>query len=307
MLIERDDLAYLDTRALPWEPFPGLPGAQRKTLVRGDDGEPRVFICHLDPGFAVEDLPQRHYHSTVTELAFALAGELPHWEYRDRSQHHGTLVRHRPGYATHRLPGSSHGLAPGARTPVGFTALMIRDGTGTWPGEPRFADETVAVPFAPGWAPAPASEEARPDAASGVVVDWPDLHICDTDAMPWEPVGRYGHCKVLARDAEGRTLLTLQHVAPDFALPDHPTKHSHDHDQYDYVVWGEFPMAEYERESRRRDAILMKAGHFVHRRGGEIHGLVAGASSPTGCLSLQWYSDAAGRLVAGAGTTRDET
>ena len=66
-------------------------------------------------------------------------------------------------------------------------------------------------------------------------------------------------------------------------------------------------MAEYERGGGPGRQILMKAGHFVYRRGGEIHGLVTGAASPTGCLTLQWYTDGEGNLVVGGGGTVDET
>jgi hypothetical protein len=244
----------------------------------------------------------------VTELALGLAGELPHCEYRDAAQQHGTPVRRRAGTFTHRRPGSIHGLEPGDGTPVGYTGLMIREGSGNWLGEAGFAEETVDVPFAPGWAPAAAPvAEPRPEPGSGVIVDWPDLCILDTEAMAWQPAGRYGLQKVLVRDGEDRPLLKLQHVVGDFSSPTAPAMHSHDHHQHDFIVWGEFPTAEYERPSRRQQLITLKAGHFIHRRSGAIHGLVPGGTSPTGCVTLEWYTDAAGRLVHGSGSTVDET
>ncbi len=297
VLSERDDLAYLDTRALAWEPLPGLPDAQRKVLTRNGQGEPLVFLFHLPPGFAPDGLPRRHTDRSVTEVTLALAGELPMWEYSDADQQHGTFVRQRPGYAAHRLPGSLHGLEPGRVTPVGFTGLMIRTGPGN----------RVEVPYAAGWRAADDQVEARPEPGSGVVVDRPGVRIVDSEAMEWTPLGQYGRGKVLARDASGSPLLMLQHVGPEFALPGHPERHSHEHDQHDLVLWGEFPMAEYERGGGPGRQILMKAGHFVHRRGGEIHGLVSGATSPTGCLTLQWYTDGQGNLVVGGGGTVDET
>lgn len=309
VLIERDDLAYLDSRALPWEPQPGLPGAHRKVLARDGAGEPRVFILRFAPRFAVAAGPRRHIHTTASELMLTLAGELPLWEYADADEQHGTLVRHRPGYALHRLPGSLHGFEPGVSSPVGWTSLVIRTGPGTVAGEPAFERESREIPYADGWQPlsAPRPPAAEPEPGTGVVIDRPGIRVLDSHAMEWTSRGIYGLAKVIAEDAEGRPLLTLQHVGPDFALPDHPERHSHAHDQYDFMLWGEFTMAEYERDSGRQDRILMRAGHFVHRRGGEIHGLVRGATSPTGCLTLQWYTDGDGNLVVGGGGTVDET
>lgn len=307
VLIERDDLSYLDTRALAWEPLPGVAGAHRKVLTRNEQGEPLAFLFHLRPGFAPDGLPRRHRHRSVTEVILALAGELPVWEYGADEEQHGTLVRLRPGAAVQRLPGSLHGLEPGPVTPVGFTGLLIRSGAGTLPGEPGFAGETVEVPYAAGWQPVADHAEALPEPGSGVLVDRRSVRSVDSEAMEWTLLGQYGRGKVLARDAAARPLLMLQHVGPDFSLPGHPERHSHAHDQHDLVLWGEFPMAEYERGGGPGRRILMKAGHFVHRRGGEIHGLVGGATSPTGCLTLQWYTDGAGNLVAGGGGTVDET
>ena len=276
VLLERENVVYFDTRALAWEPLPGRPGARRKVLTRDAQGAPRAFLFHLPPGFAPAGLPQRHTHRSVTELTLALAGELPQWEYLDAGQQHGTLVRQRPGYVVHRRPGSLHGLEPGPRTTVGFTGLMIRTGSGTASDEPGFAEETVDVPYAAAWQPAADAVEARPEPGSGIVIDRPGVSIIDSEAQGWTEPGRYGCSKVLARDAAGSPLLTMQHVNPDFALPGHPERHSHPHDEHNFMLWGEFTIAEFERGGGPGRRMLMKAGCFAQRRAGDIHGLVTG-------------------------------
>lgn len=166
---------------------------------------------------------------------------------------------------------------PAAVGPTGTTLLVIRDGSAPDPAGPAFP-------------PAPA-----------------DPRLLDTRAMPWEAAGRYGGVRVLARDGDGAPLLTLQHVRGDLDLPGTPPLHSHVHDQHDFVIWGEFPMAELDPATGRPQEILMQAGHFVHRCAGEVHGLVPGGTSPTGCVTLQWYSDPAGCLAAGPGATTEWT
>jgi hypothetical protein len=274
--------------------------------VRDAAGEPRVLLFYLPPHFEVPHLPHRQYHRTVEEFGYVFAGELPHWEYREAGQQHGTFVRHRPGLFTHRLPGSIHGLEPGATSRVGCTRLIIRTGTGNWIGEPDFEDETVTVPYEPRWRPRGEPVEGPPG-DGGVVVDWPDLRILDVERLDWEEKASFSLVKVLARDAERRPLVQLQYVAPGFTAPTLPERHYHVNAQYDLPLWGEFPMAEYASADAEPDVFRLRAGHFVHRRPGEIHGLVPGASSPTGVCTLQWYTDAELEPAPGAGGTFDAT
>ncbi len=50
IVLRRPDVTVLDTRAMPWMPFPGLRGAQVKVLARDERGEHRVILTFMPPG-----------------------------------------------------------------------------------------------------------------------------------------------------------------------------------------------------------------------------------------------------------------
>ena len=147
VVLDWADLHVLDTRELPWEPMPGIPGGQMKTLVRGEGGLPLVYVVYLPPGSPLPDLPHRHRHRTIHERSLTLWGELPHWEYESADQQQGDLVVFREGYFMHRRPGSLHGLEAGATSPTGVLLLSWRTGPGTTIGDQGFEEETVHVPY----------------------------------------------------------------------------------------------------------------------------------------------------------------
>ena len=147
VVLAREDVTILDTRAMPWEPFAGCNGVQVKVLARDDAGEPRVTLVYMPPGLRPGARHARHYHRTVSEFALVLAGELPHWEYRDADQAQGDLVVFREGFYMDRRPGSIHGNECTVTSPTGCVLLMWRDGPGTWLDEPAAATETIDVPY----------------------------------------------------------------------------------------------------------------------------------------------------------------
>src|SRR5262249_19113337 len=157
-------------------------------------------------GFTLPELPYRHYHATVEEMSYTLAGELPHWEYESVEQQHGRLVVRRPGQAMHRLGGSIHGLEPGPQSVTGYMSLVVRRGVGNWIPDANFHEETHHVDYEPGWRPAEKLQDAQAKPGSGLIVDWSDLRIYDTRLMDWEPLdGQFkgGYRKVIARDESG--------------------------------------------------------------------------------------------------------
>src|SRR5262249_41586525 len=97
---KRDDVTILDARQMHWEAFDGIPGGRRmKVLVRFSNGAASAHVSWSPPGLIPGlELPRRHYHRTVTENFFILDGELPHWEYGDRSQVEGDLTMLRAGW-----------------------------------------------------------------------------------------------------------------------------------------------------------------------------------------------------------------
>jgi quercetin dioxygenase-like cupin family protein len=147
IVLRRPDVTILDSRAMPWTPFPGLRGAQVKVLARDERGDHRVILVFMPPGLRPGVRLHRHYHRTVREFALVLSGELPHWEYEDAAQADGELVVFREGYFMDRRPGSIHGNECTVTSPTGCVILMWREGTGNWLDEPNAPQETIEVPY----------------------------------------------------------------------------------------------------------------------------------------------------------------
>ena len=140
-VLARPDLTLLDTREMPWEPCPGIPGGKQKILSRDADGDPRVQITWIPPGLSHPE-PSRHYHRTVHERGFVLFGELPMREYASVDDERGRPVVFRRGYYMDWAPGSQHGIDPDVSSCVGFVMLDWRTGTGTYLQEESAGRET---------------------------------------------------------------------------------------------------------------------------------------------------------------------
>ena len=143
----RSNVITLDTREMEWEEFPGLSGARMKVLSRFESGEPSVFLVWNPPGRLLDDLPHRHYHSTVHEFHFFLEGEFPIWEYESPEDGDGELVMLKGGYYLERLPGSIHGIEAEPTSPVGSMVLIWRTATGNFVDEPNAKEESIEVPY----------------------------------------------------------------------------------------------------------------------------------------------------------------
>jgi hypothetical protein len=148
VVLDRPDVTLLDTREMQWEDFPGLEGARVKMLSRDDAGNGVTWLIWLPGELPSVGRPHRHYHRTIREFSFMLAGELPHWEYRDAEQQQGDLVVVREGWFMERQPGSVHGLEVGPSSETGCVLLQWRTGVGNYLNEPEAAYETIDVPYA---------------------------------------------------------------------------------------------------------------------------------------------------------------
>src|SRR6201999_685490 len=74
-VVDSGKLRLMDTRAMLWEPMPGVPGARWKVLSRDAAGEAEVFIIWMGPQEAGGD-PERQYHQSVLNRGFCIDGEL---------------------------------------------------------------------------------------------------------------------------------------------------------------------------------------------------------------------------------------
>lgn len=143
VVVERDDLTILDTRAMPWEEHPGFPEARIKVLARDSSGAPSVMLNWLPADLRVA--PNRHYHRTVLERGFVLEGLWPDREYDGLHDEVGEPVPIAKGFFYERQPGSVHGMDPRPQGPgIGVVILEWRTGPGNYP-EPGVEDETVRM------------------------------------------------------------------------------------------------------------------------------------------------------------------
>ena len=283
VLRETPEVTIFDTRELEWEPAPEFgPGAVRKPLG-GEGDEPRACLLFLPPGFPAAGQAVRSAPATADELVYTLAGELSTREFDGPGDQRGSLVRHRPGVAVQRRPGTASAPAGEPVSHTGWIGLVVRDG----PGAGRDPGATVAT--------APTA----PTAPTTVTV-------VDSRLAEWQPAGYSGtppvFQKTLAHYPCGDTKLQLLFfppgLDPDRDPDEHPfyppvlraARHSH-HVMIEliYVLDGELPLSEWESaEQQQGERAWWREGFFLYRRPGSIHGAEPGATSATGVTILHF-------------------
>ena len=133
----------------------------------------------------------------------------------------------------------------------------------------------------------------RPTAGS-VVLETPGVRILDTRALDWEdhPAVAGARRKVLSRDAQGRPVVMLTWFPPGMRdVPRVAEPHwKDDVAEYGYVLDGELPMREYANaDDHEGIPVRLRAGHYIDRRPGSVHGVDRGVEQDVGFLWLQWY------------------
>lgn len=141
--------SLVHTPDLPWEPDPAIPGFKRRVLHVHPESGAHIKLWHLPPAYgpAVGTLPHRHYHRTVTERAYHLAGDFPHWEFQSGKDMDGELIVFKRHIFMDRPPLSIHGRFPDPSSQTGSEILYWNTGVGTGLGEPEAATETITVEF----------------------------------------------------------------------------------------------------------------------------------------------------------------
>jgi len=241
----------VDTRTMPWETFPGLPNSVMKPLVIDSDGVARVMIRVIKPSkelaTSLPTMPYRHYHSSVAEHTYYLAGDLPHWDYASPEDGVGALVDFKAGYFLDGNPGPGglHGIEDGPRSKTGGIVLNWRNGVGNNSLEPNFHEESIQVDYPAGKSTvATVAAESATD-GSGVVYQSEARTILDTRAMRWQqfPGTKGGYIKVLARDPDGvpKTLLGWLPRGNSEALRTRPDKAGQQFRENIYVLRGSLP------------------------------------------------------------------
>ena len=199
----------IDTNAVPWERNPGIPGFKRRLLAFDDATGSEVRMDYVPPGAIPEvlELPHRHYHKTVTERAYALSGDFPHWEFSSAKDHQGEMIVFRRHLFMDRPPLTIHGLMPEPLSETGCVLLYWNTGPGTGVAEPEAPRESVELPF--------------DDSADDDRTEFGDARLFDTGEVAWRghPSAAGWKLKPLAEAVENSGAVSLVHIPADWTGP----------------------------------------------------------------------------------------
>jgi hypothetical protein len=162
------------TATMDWEPDPEIPGFKQQILRRDAKRKSVVRKWFVPPAFGdvLEGKPDRHYHKSVVERAYVLAGDFPHWEFPTAADFEGELFVFRRDLAMDRPPGSLHGLLPEPKSQVGSQILYWNTGPGTSIREKGFEKETINVAF---------DKKAKSDER-----EFTQCRLLQTNELPWQ-------------------------------------------------------------------------------------------------------------------------
>lgn len=266
---------FLDTNAMPWEDNPGIPGFKRRLLDFDDETQAEARMDYVPPGCIpdVLELPHRHYHNTVTERAYALAGDFPHWEFSSTSDHEGEMIVFRRHLFMDRPPKSIHGLMPEPLSETGCMLLYWNTGPGIGVAEPDAPTESVELSF-----------DASADADRN---DFSDARLFDTAEVAWQghPSAPGWKLKPLAEAVENSGAVRLVHIPAAWSGPVEPVKAQGDGPSpWLFVVAGDLRLHLAENGARRE--LLLREGAFLIWRAGAALSVPAGFASDGGCTVL---------------------
>ena len=194
---------------MPWEDNPWIPGFKRRLLVHDDSKGSEIRIDYVPPGCIpdVLELPHRHYHNTVTERAYTLYGDFPHWEFSEAEDLEGDMIVFRRHLFMDRPPKTIHGLMPEPLSETGCVLLYWNTGPGTGVAEPEAPVESVDIPF--------------DDVAESDFPEFGDARLFDTGEVAWQPHSIVPGWKVkpLADAHENSGAVSLVHIPADWTVP----------------------------------------------------------------------------------------
>ena len=224
--------SFFHTPDMPWEPDPAIPGFKRRLLHEDPVTSGHIKQWYLPPAYgpAVGTLPHRHYHRSVTERAYHLAGDFPHWEFQSGADMDGELIVFKRHIFMDRPPLSIHGRFPDPHSQTGSEILYWNTGVGTGLGEPEAATETITVEF---------DERGRADCTN-----FTEASVFSTVDRPWQAHPKIAQWKIkpLAGRAEGTAPTVLVNVPadangqPEIQIPGSP---EHDDLPWLFVISGD--------------------------------------------------------------------
>ncbi len=275
----------MDTNAAPWEDNPGIPGFKRRLLFLDEAKRTEVRMDYVPSGIVPGELelPHRHYHNSVTERAYTLFGDFPHWEFSSPEDREGELIVFRRHLFMDRPPKSIHGLLPEPVSETGAVILYWNTGPGTGVAEPEAPRETVTVPFND------STDFVRADFDSDdfARVDFSAARIFDSGDVVWRahPHAAGWKFKPLAEAVERSGAVCLVHIPADWAGPERPSGISGgETPPWLFVVSGDIRL-QISGNGAQNDLHLQEGAFLLWRSGAEMR-LPDGPVSDGGCVAL---------------------
>ena len=266
---------FIDTNTMPWEDSPGIPGYKRRLLAFDDATRAEIRMGYVPPG-AVPDvvqLPHRHYHNSVTERAYHLFGDFPHWEFSGVRDDEGELVMFRRHLFMDRQPKSIHGLMAEPLSETGSVILYWNTGPGTGVAEPEAAKETVAIPF--------------DGSADDDRTNFAYARIFDSGDVAWQkhPMVAGWKVKPLAEGVEHSGAVCLVHIPADWTALGEPSKVlGGQPSPWLFIISGDIRVDV--GENGARHDLALREGGFLLWRTGEALSVPHKSATDGGCVVL---------------------
>lgn len=265
----------VDSNGLPWEGNPGIPGFKRRLLFRDDALGCEIRMDYVPPDVVPGklELPHRHYHRSVTERAYTLSGDFPHWEFSSIGDHEGELIVFCRHLFMDRPPKSIHGLLSEPVSQAGAVVLYWNTGPGTGVAEPEAPEETVTLPFN--------------ESAEKLRTDFADARIFDSGEVAWRahPVIAGWKFKPLADAVEHSGAVCLVHIPADWTAPEAMAGMSGgEPPPWLFMVAGDLRLEV--SESRAQRDLDLSEGAFVLWQSGAVVRMPARSASDGGCTVL---------------------
>ena len=266
--------SLIDTESMPWEENPDIPGYKRRLLHSDTKTGAIVRMGFVAPGSVPKDisLPHRHYHKSVTERAYHLFGDFPHWEFSGKNDREGELIVFRRHLFMDRPPKSIHGLKQHPVSQAGSVILYWNTGSGTGVAEPEAVEETVELPF-------------KTNTRDGT--NYSEARIFDSEEIPWQKHPRISTWKIrtLAESTDDIPGVHQVHIPAGWVQEtDHASVCGHPLSCWLFVVSGDLQLSATNRQLT--DELNLTYGSFLNWQAGINLGLPEKPVSLEGCIVL---------------------
>lgn len=268
--------SWVDTTTTPLDESAVNPGAKYQVLWRDQATGSTVQMSYGPAGFSpkvVEVLshgPHRHYHNSVTERHYVLAGDYPVWHWSNERDEGKLSILRRHTYLENP-PKTLHGIRPETTPEIATQMLVWNNGSGTNIFDKEAEKETIEVPL---------DGPPMPD------VEWASPRLLSTRDMAWRPHPRIDKWKIkdIAPGAKDSPPVVLVNIPAEYR----PGPEALDLRGADrcwlFVLSGDLSLII--KDSNGASQLSLQEGHFLAWPDGTSLVYPTGFTSSGGCLSL---------------------